>query len=200
MKRIAVLSVDQTKAQFFILRAAERPAEQWSPVLEPRAEIINRHWYAQHSETLTGGTRFSYHVGLSGMAQTMHGYDDHLGRHQREIEKRFSRELFTQIHKFVSRHSAQTLLIAADSKMLGEIRQQLATGQKLKIEVTEICANLGKLSPVELHEHLSGLGLLPRRSPPADPQNKSHSRAGQWRRRAAPNRTGENASETEDAG
>jgi hypothetical protein len=191
MKRIAVLSVDHTKAHFFILRAADRPAEQWSPILQHQKMLINQNWINQRSETLSGGSRFSYHVGLAGMAQTMHGYDDHLTRHQREITRKFSRALNEQIKKFITQHHAQELLIVADSKMLGDIRQHLTAGVKLKIEVNEISANLTNLSPVELHEHLSELGALPHRSPPSNLQSASHSRSGQWRRRGGPDKIGQ---------
>jgi protein required for attachment to host cells len=199
MKRIAVLSVDHIKANFFMLRAAERPAEQWSPILEPKKKMINQHWMNQRSETLSGGTRFSYHVGLSGMAQTMHGYDDHLARHQREICRKFTRELNEQIKRFISQHQAQELIIVADRKILGDLRQHMGPAVKLKIEVNEIAANLTNLSPVELHEHLSELGALPHRNPPSDPQSASHSRSGQWRRRGAPDETGYAPEESSEA-
>jgi len=190
MKRVAVLSLDQIKARFFMLHPAERPAEQWSPVLEIKEKIVNQYWLDQKNETLAGGNRFSYHVGLSGMAQTMHGYDDHLARHQREISKRFSRKVIEKIKRFIFQHNAQELIIVADRKMLGELRENLSPSVRQKISISEITANLANLSAVELHEHLAEMGALPERSPPADPQRASFSRSGQWRRRGGPDKIG----------
>lgn len=196
MKNIAVLLVDQTKAKFFVLRPAERPREQWSPILEAKDNLINAHWYDQENESLAGGNRFSYHVGVSGMAQTQHGYDDHLSRHQMEISKRFAREVRDHLKKFVASHKPHELVIVADNKVLGELREQLDDDLKQRMQVSEVGMNLGHLSAVALHEHLSKVGALPQRMPPANIQNESYVRTGQWRRRRTPSEGEERVSET----
>ncbi|NBW81188.1 hypothetical protein EBR21_05485, partial [bacterium] len=145
-----------------------------------------QHWLDQKNETLTGGGRFSYHVGFSGMAQTMHGYDDHLARHQHEIIKRFSREVSEKLVKFLAEHQAEQLVLTAESKVLGELRAQLPAELRKKIRFHEVNVNLTNLSPVALHQHLAKLGLLPARNPPANVQGESFARSGQWRRRSAP--------------
>ena len=199
MKRVAVLSIDHIKARFYMLHPAERPAEQWSPILEIKDKIVNQYWLNQKNETLAGGNRFSYHVGLSGMAQTMHGFDDHLARHQREISKRFTRKVNEKIKRFIFQHNAQELIIVADSKMLGELREHLSASVRQKIAISEISANLANLSSVELHEHLAQMGALPERNPPADPQRASFSRSGQWRRRGGPDQMGRTQSEASES-
>ncbi|MFZ9519052.1 MAG: host attachment protein [Silvanigrellaceae bacterium] len=186
MKQVAVLTVDHTKARFLILKSAERPGEQWSPVLSSVELFLNKHWQEQKNETLAGGHRFSYHVGFSGMAQTMHGYDDHLSRHQHEIVKRFSREISEKLLNFVSEFNVEAVVLAADRKVLGELRDSLPGELYRKLRVNDLDANLTKLSPVALHEHLSKLGLLPARNPPANPQREPYARSGQWRRKSAP--------------
>lgn len=193
MKNVAVISLDHTKAHFLILRPAERPKEQWSPILLAEEQLKNAFWDEQKNETLTGGNRFSYHVGMSGMAQTMHGYDDHLARHQREISRRFSREVYEHLKKFTSKHKVQELVIVAERKMLGDLREQLDENFKQALTILEIKMNLTNLSPTALHEHLSKLGALPRKLPPTDAQKVSFARSGQWRRRGKP---GEGQGET----
>jgi protein required for attachment to host cells len=200
MKQVAVLTVDHTKARFMLLRSAERPREQWSPVLSSIELFINKHWLDQKNETLTGGNRFSYHVGFSGMAQTMHGYDDQLVRHQHEIIKRFSREVSERLGKFLTEHHAEQLVIAADRKILGELREQFPADLHKKIRCNEIGANLTNLSPVALHQHLSKLGLLPARNPPDNVQSESFARSGQWRRRSVPGEGREISSTGEASG
>lgn len=186
MKNIAVLSVDHTKARFYILRPAQRPAEQWSPILHPVDEIINVHWLEQEKESLTGGNRHSFHVGLAGNANTVHGFDDHLSAHQKEIDKRFSREINNRLRAFLSEHTAEKLIIAAESKILGRLREQMGEEYRNKMSVEEINANLSHLRPVPLHEHLATLKLLPERKAPSNPQQEPFSRSGQWRRRRIP--------------
>ena len=186
MKNVAVLSVDHTKARFYLLTPAERPLEQWSPILNPIDEIINVHWLEQEKESLTGGNRVSYHVGATGNANTVHGFDDHLSSHQREIDQRFAREINTRLRHFLAENPAVRLIIAADSKVLGRLREQMGEEYKAKLIVEEVNVNLCKLKPVPLHEHLAHLGLLPERSAPSNPQQEAFARSGQWRRRRIP--------------
>lgn len=186
MKPIAVLSVDHTKARFYMLKPAERPQEQWSPILHPIDEIINIHWLEQEKESLTGGNRLSYHVGLSGNANTVHGYDDHLSSHLREIDKRFAREITSRLRNFLLENPAVHLVIAAESKALGRLRDQMGDEFKAKMTVDEVNVNLGNMKPVPLHEHLAKLGHLPERQAPANPQQEAFARTGQWRRRRIP--------------
>ncbi|MEN9528530.1 MAG: hypothetical protein RI932_403 [Pseudomonadota bacterium] len=186
MKHVAVLSVDHTKARFYLLTPAERPNEQWSPILHPLDEIINVHWLEQEKEILTGGNRHSYHVGMCGNANTNHGFDDHLGSHKVEIDKRFSREITTRLRKFLTENPADRLLIAAESKVLGRLREQMGEEFRLKMVVEEVNTNLCNFKPVPLHEHLAKLGHLPARMAPQNPQQESFARSGQWRRRRIP--------------
>ncbi|MEY3901573.1 MAG: hypothetical protein RL189_879 [Pseudomonadota bacterium] len=186
MKKIAVLTIDLSKAKLFVLRPAERPSEQWSPVLKCEETLPNTHWINQKNETLSGGNRFSYHVGLSGMAQTMHGYDDHLERHQKEISKRFARDVAGVLSDFVAQHKTTELVIVAESKILGDLRAQIGKELRQLVNILELGMNLSNLSATDLHNHLAGLAALPRRSAPVDTQGESHARSGQWRRRGLP--------------
>jgi hypothetical protein len=186
MKHVAVLSVDHTKARFYLLKPAERPMEQWSPILHPLDEIINVHWLEQEKEMLTGGNRHSYHVGICGNANTNHGFDDHLASHKVEIDKKFSREITNRLRQFLAENSAEGLVIAAESKVLGRLREQMGEEFKAKMSVEEVNNNLCNLKPVPLHEHLAKLGLLPPRMAPLNPQQEPFARTGQWRRRRIP--------------
>jgi len=186
MKNVAVLSVDHTKARFYLLTPAERPKEQWSPILHPLDEIINVHWLEQEKESLTGGNRHSYHAGMCGNANTNHGFDDHLSSHRVEIDKRFSCEITNRLRNFLTENHAEKLIIAAESKVLGRLREQMGEEFKAKMSVEEVNTNLCNLKPVPLHEHLAKLELLPPRLAPLNPQQESFARAGQWRRRRDP--------------
>lgn len=188
MKQIAILSVDHTKARFYILKDAERPAEQWSPVLCPIDEFINVHWLEQEKESLSGGTRMSYRVGLAGNSNTVHGFDDHLDSHQIEIDKRFSREINTRLRLLMQESAPEKLIIAAESKILGRLREQMGGEYSSKIQVEEVALNLCNLRPVEIHERLSQLSLIPKRTAPENQLINPFARAGQWRRRKSSNR------------
>ena len=183
MKQIAILSVDHSKARFYILKDAERPNEQWSPVLSPVDEFINLHWLEQEKESLSGGNRMSYHVGIAGNTNTVHGYDDHFDSHLLEIDKRFSREINTRIRSLLQEYSPEKLIIAADSKILGRLREQMGDEHRNKIHVDEVALNLCHLKPVEIHERLSQLSLIPQRTAPENQLTNPLGRTGQWRRR-----------------
>jgi protein required for attachment to host cells len=147
MKPIAILSVDHTKARFYILKPADRPAEQWSPVLCPIDEFINVHWLEQEKEHLSGGNRMSYHARLVGNSNTVHGYDDHLDSHRREIDKRFSREINNRLRLLLQEFSTEKLIIAAEGKILGKLREQMGDEYTSKIQVDEVTLNLCHLKP-----------------------------------------------------
>ena len=183
MKQIAIISVDHTKARFYILKDAERPVEQWSPVLCPIDEFINVHWLEQEKESLSGGARMSYHVGMAGNANTVHGFDDHLDSHQIEIDKRFSREINTRLRLLIQESTSEKLIIAADSKILGRLREQMGNEYSSKIQVEEVALNLCHLRTVEIHEKLAQLSLIPQRSAPENQLINPFTRTGQWRRK-----------------
>lgn len=183
MKQIAILSVDHTKARFYIVKDAERPIEQWSPVIYPIDEFINVHWLEQEKESLSGGNRMSYHIGLAGNSNTVHGYDDHLDSHQQEIDKRFSREINNRLRLLMQESDPVKLIIAADSKILGRLREQMGDEYKSKVEVEEVALNLCHLKPVEIHERLAHLSLIPKRIAPESQLTSPLSRTGQWRRK-----------------
>lgn len=183
MKQIAILSVDHTKARFYILKPAERPAEQWSPVLCPIDEFINVHWLEQEKESLSGGSRMSYRVGVAGNSNTVHGFDDHLDSHLLEIDKKFSREINNRLRLLLQEFTPEKLIITADSKILGRLREQMGDEYKSKMHVEEVSLNLCHMKPVEIHERLAQLSLIPRRSAPENPLINPLGRTGQWRRR-----------------
>lgn len=186
MKHIAVLAVDHTKARYYILRPAVRPDEQWSPILQPVDELINVHWLEQEKESLTGGNRFSYHVGMAGNANTVHGFDDHLSSHKKEIDRKFSREINTKLREVLAENPSEMLIIVAENKVLGRLREQMGDEYRCKMNVEEHNANVCHLKPVPLHEHLAAVGLVPQRRAPANPQQDPFARSGQWRRRHVP--------------
>jgi protein required for attachment to host cells len=186
VKNIAVVSIDQAKARFYVLRRAERPKEQWSPELHFTEEIPNIWWQNQRNESLSGGQRFSYHVGLRGLAQTMHGFDDHLSRHQHEIARRFSAEILEKITSFIAQEKIDELILSAEKKMLGELREKINTRINLHVKIIEVTFIASKLSSTSLHDHLAKAGYIPARQPPIGGQETSFVRKGQWRRRAAP--------------
>lgn len=188
MKQIAILSVDHTKARFYILKDAERPAEQWSPVLCPIDEFINVHWLEQEKESLSGGARMKFHVGLAGNTNTVHGFDDHLDAHQVEIDKRFSREINTRLRLLLQESAAGKLIIAAESKILGRLREQMGDEYSSKIQVDEVTLNLCHMRPVEIHERLAQLSLIPKRTAPENQLINPFGRAGQWRRKKSQQR------------
>jgi hypothetical protein len=88
--------------------------------------------------------------------------------------------------EFIAQHNTTELVIVAESKILGDLRDQIGKELRQRVNILELAMNLSNLSATALHNHLAGLAALPRRSPPTNIQGESHARAGQWRRRGLP--------------
>lgn len=98
----------------------------------------------------------------TGSGGSAHGYDDHRSHHHQEIENRFAKQIAGEINKMVSDNKVRNLVLAAEKKMLGHMRDAL-TLHASGIKVNEIAKDLTKMSTVELHQYLADHNALPQR-------------------------------------
>ncbi len=99
-----------------------------------------------------------------GAAGGRHEYDDHRGRHREENERRFAKQVASEIAVFARREGATKLVLAADPRMLGFLRESVPGTLPPGTELLEFSENLGSRSPEQIREALSRHGALPRAS------------------------------------
>lgn len=160
MKQYIVATIDESKAQFYMLEPAIFPEFQSGPNLIECGELHNSTAELRGEElwanVKTGRNR--------GAASQLHSYDDGRQRHLIEYERRFIQTLATEINHLVRSLRADCLLLSADPQIIGLLRKVLIPALPPNLEVTEIGKELGEFSPMELHEYLAGKGYLPPRN------------------------------------
>ena len=105
-------------------------------------------------------------VNLNPRGGPSHGYDDHRAQHEQEHERRFARDVTTRAISLAQEHRAGHLVLTAERHMLGLLRDALKIPVKSGIEVRELAKDLTKLTPTQIHEHLSMAGVLRARHGP----------------------------------
>ncbi len=163
MRNYLVVVADAARARFFELIPVEFPELESGPNLVEIEDLVNPEIEEKGrdlwSDLKTGR-------GKAPGEGAAHGYDDHRERHRDEIERRFAHLTGAETINRVNRQKVDVLIVTAESRMLGMLRD--AIGKKLPAEtrLTERAEDLSKLDVLELHTHLAKEGLLPPRKPP----------------------------------
>ena len=158
MSELLVTVVDGTKARLFTVEEAEFFAQP-GPNLVERKELLNpvqdRSGKMLWANAKTGRNR--------GAAHQAHGYDDHRQHHIDEFERRFTREIATEIVNATQTYQIRKVLLVAEPQILGFMRESLAPLLPARIHIQELAKDLCKLKPLEIHKYLTAKHLLPAR-------------------------------------
>jgi protein required for attachment to host cells len=165
MSEYCVVVTDGARARFFTLDPVEFPDVEGSPRLTEQGNLINPERDLPQRELFSSATTGRNRAPEGGPAQG-HGYDDHRNQHEDEFERRFARRVAEEASRVAQSTKARCVVLAAQPRMLGFLRQELTILLKSGFEVRESVKDLSKLSPVQIHEHLAKEQLLPARKRP----------------------------------
>lgn len=155
-----VLVADGTRARFFALDSGARnPGESGPDLVEYEDRVNPEHELQGHDKYSTTRTGVNLNPG-KGPA---HGYDDHRDQEEREHERRFAREIARHAIEFAQAEEAGHLVVAADKRMLGLLREALDVPPHARFELRELAKDLTRFPAVDVHRHLSDAGLVPAR-------------------------------------
>ena len=87
--------------------------------------------------------------------------DDRHQNYEAENEKRFAKKIATQMLEFVRGHEAQELVLAADPRMLGFLRDEMHHLHMGNLNIHEVGADLSGFAAAELFTYLIEKDLLP---------------------------------------
>lgn len=156
-----VVVANGAHARFFTLQPAENPELESSPRLieheglaNPLQEVAGKELW---SDNKSGRNRSSGGGGA-------HGYDDHRDQHRAEFERRFAQQVAAAASQLARNHQAANMVLAADSRMLGSLRDELHHANGFNLQ--QIPRDYIKLSSHDLHEQLASLDMLPIRRRP----------------------------------
>ena len=158
MSDYCVAVVDAARARLFVLEEARLPEVESGPKLIEKLDLVNPEKQVPGREMFgnaKGGRNRSPAGGQS------HGYDDHRDNHEQEFEKRFARQVTQEIEKCVRETHARHVVVAAEPRMLGILRPNLASLSRHGVEVRELARNVCKLAPAEIQELLAKAECVP---------------------------------------
>jgi protein required for attachment to host cells len=153
-----IVVADGARARLFTLdngtTAAPGPdLVEHEDLANPEHKLAGRDKY---STTRTGSN-------LNPQKGPSHGYDDHRDKEEREHERRFACQIAGQAVALAQRQQTSHLVVAAEKRMLGLLREALVLPPKSGIEMRELAKDLTRLTPTELQAHLAAAGLVPAR-------------------------------------
>jgi protein required for attachment to host cells len=158
MDKFCVVVADGAKARLLFLEVAPGAAGQATNKLSEIEGLVNPESELTGSE-LWSSLKSGQHVAPGG-GQT-HTYDDHRQKHEAEYERRFSRQIADRIVEVTQAHEVSQLVMIADPRMLGLLRDELGDRYMGNLKIREVEADLTQFSAPELLKYLTERDLLP---------------------------------------
>jgi protein required for attachment to host cells len=158
MSSVLVVVADGAKARYFTSEVKELAQGEIGSYLHEDESLINPDQMEEGKELWSGPESQAGHY-QQGKSKA-HSYDDHRQDHELEYERRFARSITEQILIRTHTHQLQRLLVIAEPRLLGLLREVLVPKLPKTLELTEIDKDLCHLRPQELHEYLTQRDLL----------------------------------------
>lgn len=158
MSSVLVVVADGAKARYFTSEVKELAQGEIGSYLLEDASLVNPDQMEEGKELWSGPESQAGHYRQG--RSTAHSYDDHRQDHELEYERRFARSITEQILLRTHTHPLQRLVVIAEPRLLGLLREVLIPKLPKALELTEIDKNLCHLRPDELYEYLTKRSLL----------------------------------------
>jgi protein required for attachment to host cells len=157
MARTCIIVADATRARFLTLEVPIEPASEGGPRLVEHIDLVNPE-LDDPERGLFSDRSGSGHASPMGAA---HALDDHRDDHLREIERRYARRISEQLESFVIERGAVVVLLVADPRLLGTLREQIDEGHLGFVEIVEVGENLARRPLGQIQSILALRGLVP---------------------------------------
>lgn len=161
MSDVCVVVADAAKARLFTLEAAIAPKMESGPNLVERSSMTNA------METTPGRDKYSDVKSgrTTSGAGAAHGLDDHRDKHDAEYTRRFAQKIASEAFKLAGENKSRQLIVAADKRMLGVLRQEMGAPSK-GLEIRELAKDLTNFSLQDIQSHLANENLVPAQRKP----------------------------------
>jgi protein required for attachment to host cells len=90
-----------------------------------------------------------------------HGYADHRESHDTELMRRFAERIGKEAAALTANRKASTLVLVADTRMLGLLHAALEPVAKAGVALRELARDYTWCTPPQVQQHLSDNGLIP---------------------------------------
>lgn len=159
MSEYSVVVAEGARSRFFTLQPVELPEIEPGPNLIEHDSLANP-IHKAHQQGIYADPRGGKNRTAGGQS---HGYDEHRQRFDDEMEARFARDIVKYLDALIRRNGTRRLILCAEKRMLGFLRQALNGRVSREVRVIEVPKDLAKLNVRDLHDRLAREGYLPAR-------------------------------------
>lgn len=162
MARTCIIAIDGAHARFFTLEIPEEPRADGGARLVEGQDLVNP------EADIPQRLQFSDRRGRAHASPTSpaHALDDGRERHRRELDRRWTRRFVQETEHFLQRETATRLLLVAEPRMLGVLRDELRYERLTGIEVIELEQNITQFPVAQIQSILALRGVVPAASAP----------------------------------
>lgn len=156
MKRACIAIVDAARARIYTYDQTTDDGRS-AGALHEEIDLVNpgRRGHDPYSTTKPGVKRSAPGSGTT---------DDHRDAHSDELDRRFARQVVSEIDRIAREHANNRVLLVASPAMLGELRG-VDRVLRPELQVEYVARDLARLTSPQIHDHLAQLRLVaPRRS------------------------------------
>jgi protein required for attachment to host cells len=159
MSETCIIVAARNHARFFTVQSASEFAPSDGPKLVETDKLHNQEAEMAGTE-LWSNVRAGRNRSNNGGG---HGYGDHRNRHEIEVDKRFATDVAQRAHKLVKAKNSKHVVLVAQSRTLGNLRDAMSDLSKGGVRVSEIPKDLSRLAPHDLQDLLSSERIVPGR-------------------------------------
>ena len=158
MNRICVIVADAKIARFFGIESFDTP--------RAGAKLVERLSLANpdvEGARKNGLERVKTERVSNRQAGDVHPIEARRQQHRLELERRFGHEIARQTAQIVKDWKEATVVLVADPRLLGLMREPMRKALHPGIELKELAKDYTHLAPFELLDHLALNSLIPSR-------------------------------------
>jgi protein required for attachment to host cells len=156
VNRICVIAADSAGARFFLVEETDAPR---APFRLVEREALHNPDLRTLGRSVTGRPRTETNTNRE--AGPMHPMGAQRDRHRVELEHRYALRIAALAGKITHAWKDGTVLLVADAKLLGLVREPLRKVLQAKIGLKELARNHAHLTPAELRDELVAGRILP---------------------------------------
>ncbi|MGH8634919.1 MAG: host attachment protein [Burkholderiales bacterium] len=158
MENLCVVVADQGRARIFLLEESDAPRAPFR--LVERDDLTNADLRSR-GRSVTGRVRTETNTNRE--AGPVHPMGAQRERHRIELERRFSVEIARKAAVLARNWSTGSVVLVADPRMLGFLRDAVRGALKPGISVKELAKDYAGLTASRLQDHLAENGVVPAR-------------------------------------
>ena len=158
MENICVVIADARRARFFVVQESGAPRAPFQ--LAGRGTLSDMSLRAR-GRSVTGRVRTETNTNRE--AGPMHPMGAQRERHRVELERRFAGRIAGKAAALVRNWLTGSVVLVADPRMLGFLREAVRGALKPRIRVKELAKDYARLTASRLRNQLAGDGIVPAR-------------------------------------